>query len=69
MSNDLYRQEALDSNNRSLYGDVKLTPPPKTWLITILLVVLIFLLGAILLFGEIGEGDSRRSILKWLLDS
>ena len=67
MTDDLYRQEALDHRNKSLYGEVVLSSPPRTWFITLLLVAVMLLLGGILLFGDIQTDSGPVSVLRWLL--
>lgn len=67
MTQDLYRQEALDHRNKSLYGEVVLSSPPRTWFITLILAAVMLLLGGILLFGEIQTESGPESILSWLL--
>ena len=67
MTQDLYRQEALDNRNKSLYGEVVLTSPPKTWLITFILVLVTGIIGGLLFFGNVQTEDGPVSILRWLV--
>lgn len=67
MTENLYRQEALDNRNKSLYGEVVLTPPPKTWLITLMLVLVIGLISGLLFLGDIQTENGPISIFRWLL--
>ena len=67
MSNDLYRKEAMEHKTRTLYGDVVLSAPPATWVITLILIAIIAILGALLFFGRVGEGEHAQTILAWLL--
>lgn len=47
---DLFRKEALENRSRALYGEVTLKNSVGNWLLT-LIVVAVFLLGLVLLFG------------------
>lgn len=68
MTEDLYRKEALEHRDKSLYGEVILTSPPNTWLITFILIAVVGLIGLVLFFGRIGQETGSISILEWLLN-
>lgn len=67
MTQDLYRQEALDNRNKSLYGEVVLTSPPKTWLITAILALVIGVITCALVFAQVSTDNGPISLLRWLL--
>ncbi len=66
MTEDLYRQEALDHKARGLYGEVTLSAPPASWLITFLLIIVLAILCAILFLGQIDTESGPISVLQWL---
>lgn len=63
MTDDLYRKEALEHRTRSLYGDVILTAPPTTWIVTFILVIVMALIVALLVIAQIDGAP----LWKWLL--
>ena len=67
MTEKLYRDEALEHQYRGLYGEVLLSAPPASWVITLILISMFVLLGAIMFFGQVETDDGSVSILKWLL--
>ncbi len=67
MTQDLYRKEALDHRNKSLYGEVILTGPPRTWLITAILSIVLIIFAALLIFGQVKTDNGTVSLLRWLL--
>ncbi len=68
MTQNLYRQEALDHQNRRLFGEVVLRSPPKVWWVLFLLVAL-FVIGAALLFAvDVQTSDGPARLIDWLLN-
>lgn len=67
MTKDLYRKEALEHRSRSLYGEVVLTPPPGTWLLTFILTAVMVLIGGLLFFGQVQTDEGTISLLKWFM--
>lgn len=63
MTDDLYRKEALQHRSRSLYGEVVLTAPPASWIITLILVCVMCLLIGLL----IGVDIENQPLWRWLL--
>lgn len=62
MTNDLYRKEAVDHSIRNLYGDVILTGPPGSWIVTLILISVMLIIGAGLLWVEIDD----LALWRWL---
>ena len=67
MTQDLYRKEALERRHRSLYGDVTLTAPLASWIITAMLASLLIIFGCLLGFGHVETKDGSVALWRWLL--
>lgn len=67
MTNDLYRKEALEHRSRSLYGEVILTSPPGTWLLTFILAAVVIFVCGLLFFGQVQTDDGTLSIIDWFM--
>jgi|GEM_PF-1470551 len=69
MTQNLYRKEALENRNRSLFGEIQLRSHPSTWVITVLLVLLTVLILSGLFIGKITVAGEDISLFDWLLRS
>lgn len=69
MTQQLYRKEALESRNRSLYGEIVLKSAPSMWVVTVLLVALCIVMAAGLFFIKVQSPDGPMSIYKWIMQS
>ena len=69
MSNSLYRQEALDHQNRRLFGEVLLSSPPAVWWITLLLLAVLIVGGALLFFVNVETAEGSRRLIDWIIES
>jgi len=67
MTEKLYRDEALKHQYRGLFGEVILSAPPASWVITVILIILFIVLGCIMMFGQVETDAGTVSILQWLL--
>ncbi len=68
MTQNLYRQEALDHQNRRLFGEVVLRSPPKVWWILILLITLFLIGGAVLFWLDVQTDAGPVRLIDWLLN-
>ena len=53
MTNDLYRKQAVEHSTRSLYGEVILTGPPGSWLVTLLLIFVMAIIAGLLIWAKV----------------
>jgi len=67
MTENLYRKEALESRNKSLYGEIVLNSPPKTWWIIALLILTLGGVVSALFWGEIPTQDGPVRLIDWIL--
>jgi len=67
MSDDLYRKEAIEHQQRRLYGDVILKAPPTTWLLTFILIAVAALIFAMLFLGRIETPTGSKTLFAWLI--
>lgn len=67
MTESLYRKEALEARHRSLYGEIILKTPPKTWWITLLIALTLGGIIAALFWGKIPYEDGHITLIDWLL--
>ena len=67
MTEKLYRDEALEHQYRGLYGEVILSAPPASWIITLILIGLFVALAAVMFLGQVETKSGAMSIFKWLL--
>ena len=63
MTDELYRKEALEHRTRSLYGEVILTAPPASWVVTFILIAVMALIVGLLVLAK-ADG---LPLWKWLL--
>jgi len=63
----LFREEAIRHRTRALFGDVVLTAPLSTWLITGLLAAIIAGLIAFGIYGRVQIGGDSLPIWRWIL--
>ncbi len=66
MNKSLYRKEALENRNRSLYGEIILRVPPSTVWITLLLVLLTGLILTGLFLGKVTLDSETLTLFDWL---
>lgn len=69
MTQDLYRKEALENRNRSLYGEIALRTSPQSWMVLLLLSAVTALILAALLFLQIPTESGPLPVLNWLKNS
>lgn len=69
MTQELYRKEALENRNRSLFGEIRLRADPAMWWVTLLLLALTALVFGGLFLGKISTGDETITLFEWLLRS
>jgi len=67
MTKELYRREALDHKHKGLYGEVILSAPPASWIITLIILLVSAILVAILFFGQVETQSGTISVFDWLL--
>ncbi len=67
MTNDLFRKEAIEHRRRSLYGNIILQSPPGLWVTLFLLIIVVFGLTALLVWGRVITDDGSLSLLQWLM--
>ena len=63
MTDELFRREAVRHNTPGLFGEVRLSAPPASWVVTVISVAALALIAALLFGLDVGE----QSLLAWAL--
>ena len=63
MTEELFRREAVRHNTPGLFGEVRLSAPPASWVVTAISVAALALIAALLFGLDVGE----QSLLAWIL--
>ena len=69
MTQQLYRKEALENRNRSLFGEIRLRADPSMLWVTALLLVVTALVLSGLFFIKISIGNETVTVFDWILRS
>ena len=63
MTDELFRREAVRHNTPGLFGEVRLSAPPASWVVTAISVAALALIATLLFGLDVGE----QSLLAWIL--